>query len=156
MILPTSVAKYPGHIWKTDTGYRIGFTDTEAKRETRRFPTYEQAFAYLQLRSECEDYIRVKNLIYHGSNHLEMRLAGGTSMLFDECDLALAQAYVWHHNNKGYVQCSSNPSLPSTLFHVCLMGGNAPEGYEYVHLNRNGHDNRRCNITIARKTRKRD
>lgn len=156
MILPTSIAKYPGHIWKTDTGYRIGLVNTDTKRETHRFATREEAFAYIRLRSECEAYARVKNIIYRENDYLRMSLPGnGASMLFDECDLPLVQSHVWHSNNKDYVQCSKSENLPSTLFHVCIMGGNAPDGYEYVHLNGDRRDNRHCNITVAKKTRKR-
>lgn len=163
-ILPTSISKYPGHIWQSGNRYRVAFKpiDSTTKRETRRFETYEEASNYLQFRSECENYSRVKNIIYrHSSNddnhYYSVQLSNGKVMLFEEIDLDLVQSRIWFYNNKGYTQCSkpvNDTVLPSTLFHVCMMGGPAEKGHEYIHLNGERCDNRHRNVHKEKKTRK--
>ncbi len=60
------------------------------------------------------------------------------SFLIDEADVTLVSQYSWSIK-EGYPYCSKG-----TLHQ--LLGGKAPVGYEWDHINRNTLDNRRCNL----------
>lgn len=153
-IMPTSITKYPGHIWKSGQTYRACFTSMgKSERHTRRFDTYPEAFDYLCYLSEKEGNKRVKNMIYrHFEGHYSVMLSNGEYMQFDETYLDLVQSHVWFMSTKGYVQCNKSKELPSTLFHVCVMG-KAPDGFETIHLNGKRNDNRIENMRFVKKTR---
>lgn len=152
--MPLLIAKYPGHIYKTETGYRIGFSSiNSSERHSRRFAAYDEAFDYLRYLSENECNKRVKNIIYRDVNgEYSVSLSNGDYMLFDEVDLPLVQSSIWYASTKGYVQCSKRDDTTSTLFHVCVIG-RAPDGQETIHINKNRRDNRRANMCFRKKTR---
>lgn len=155
VIMPLTIAKYPGHIYKTETGYRIGYSPVNStEKHSRRFATYDEAFSYLRFLSENEGNKRVKNIIYRDTRGVySVTLPDGDCMLFDEEDLPFVQSRVWFASTKGYVQSSKKDDTSlSTLFHVCIMG-RAPDGQETIHLNQNRRDNRRANMCFRKKTR---
>lgn len=157
IIMPTLASKYPGSVSRTSNGsYRLDFTFTDTGvRYSSRFTTYDDAREHLQWLSEREGNTRVKNIIYRepGATTYIVELTGGHTMRFDEVDLPLVQAHVWFYDNRGgYVRCSAKSSLPSTLFHVCAMPP-IDESHEFVHLNGECNDNRRCNIAARKRTR---
>ncbi len=154
VILPLLASKYSGHIWQTDSGYRLGFSSIDKKRHTKRFATYEDAFNYLKLLNECENNVRVKNIIQKDKlkDFYTVSMTKNRVMLFDEIDLPLVQAHIWFMHNKGYIHCTKKDELPSTLFHVCATGP-IDNACEIKHLNKQKHDNRRCNIPVSKRTR---
>lgn len=76
-------------------------------------------------------------------------------MKFDKEDIDLVQAHTWTCHNKGYVQCTTKkPGMISSLFHVCVRG-KTDKDHHIVHLNKEKNDNRRANIPVVGKKRKR-
>lgn len=158
ILIPTLASKYPGSVYQSSNGtYRLEFTFPDSGvRYTMRFSIYTDALEHLRWLSEQEDNVRVKNIIHHEPGTeapYRVMLTGDHYMLFDEVDLPLVHDNIWFYDNqRGYAKCSAKPSLPSTLFHMCMMPP-IDEDHEYIHLNGLAHDNRRCNVVPRRRTR---
>ena len=72
---------------------------------------------------------------------------GRYRILIDEADYPLIKDYswtVWKHGKRFYVRTGKG-----SLMHRLILGLEPGDGKEVDHANRNGLDNRRCNIRIC-------
>ena len=159
IILPTKLFKYPGCVWQESivrtkkrfrAAYPLAVEDPVSKNRKvyDQFDTEKEAIAFIVAQSELDGHNRVKNVIHKVDNHYECELSGGKRLLFDKEDMTLVQSYTWRSHTTGHVQTNKFDELPSTLFHLCVMG-KPDEKHEVTHLNGRKNDNRRANMKIV-------
>jgi hypothetical protein len=160
LILPNTHKKYPACISYSEKvqckkRYRAIFNlyepDPISKKQKVHgsFMTYEDAFGFVKEQSAIDCYNKVKNIIIKKDDYYECELTNRQVMLFDFQDIDLVQNYTWR-SGVGIAITNKEDSIPSGCFHRCIFG-ELDEGYEIIHLNNNGYDNRRQNLKIVRK-----
>jgi hypothetical protein len=82
-----------------------------------------------------------------------VRLAGGETALVDAGDLSLLEGHRWRTmRSRWTVYASASSHGHTLLMHRVILGLTKGDGKCCDHINRNGLDNRRCNLRIATPT----
>lgn len=93
---------------------------------------------------------------YAGSGIVVIPLSSGAHALVDDADFPIVAAFHWHENHKGrrtsyaYSAKNINGVRHQYIMHRLIL--TVPKGMVVDHINRNGLDNRRCNLRVLTPT----